>query len=106
MTLTLAGDHKVSGKQNVLASLSHILSQLIMWKFGMVMKQLKLKFLIPLFNDIFVIREVTEVSLTLLKKKTNQHFNISLHSDSYKAVWFKLSMMIDTFELYILIIMT
>ena len=44
-------------------------------------------------------REITAVLLTVSKK-----FSIGIHSDFYESVWFKLGMIVDTIELYILIL--
>ena len=46
LTVTLAGRHKVSAKQNLLASFIHTLFKLIRMKFDMVLEQFKLNILI------------------------------------------------------------
>ena len=45
-------------------------------------------------------REITAVLQTALKKNVS----VGMHLDVYVWIWFKLSMMIDTIELYILIL--
>ena len=52
LSVTLTGGHKVSAKQNILASFSSTL-QLIRVKFDIVLKQFKLNNLILLFSEIW-----------------------------------------------------
>ena len=52
LTLPFAGDHKVSTKQNLLASIFSHIFQLTKMKFDMVLKQFKLNILILSLNEI------------------------------------------------------
>ena len=69
VTLTLAGGHKVSTKQNLLASFSYT-SQLNGIKFGVVMKQFKLNILRLLLSEIYVIT---------VKYLVSAHYHVSAH---------------------------
>ena len=87
--LMLTGVHKVSTKQNLLASFfflsfSFFFFALIRMKFDMVLKQLKLNILRLLSSEIW------------LNMRNNSSF-----IDVYEWIWFKLGLMIDTAELYI-----
>ena len=98
LTLTLAGGHKISAKQNLWAWFSCTF-KLIRMKFNMVLKQLKLNTLMFFFlARVNEAREITSVLLTVYKKP--QTFMNSFGSN----LVFKLGMMIDTTELCILIL--
>ena len=72
--------------------------QLFRMKFDMLLKQLKLNTLV--FNDIM---EIPAVLLTARKTNNQNNFDVSMHSDGYELIWFKL-VMIYTIELYISIL--
>ena len=73
-------------------------------KFNVAMKQFKLNTFILLWVRFVKSREVKAFSTDWKKKrKKEKEFNVGLHSDSYETILFKLGMMIDTTEIYILI---
>ena len=72
-------------------------------KFGIVMKQFKLKHSETVLLPASKVEHPQSVLLTT-SNKNNEINNVSMLSDIYKPVWFKLSMMIDTTEHYILIL--
>ena len=95
LTLNLAGVHKISWKQNLLASFSRTL-QLIRMKFDLVLKQFKLNILIPLLSDSW------------FKKGNNHCFNdcwkiskVGMHLDTCELIWYNCGIMIDSIQLYI-----
>ena len=94
LALTLPGGHRVSIKPVGFIFSLDFLPNLM--KFGMVMKPLSLNFLRHYFlSEGGGIREMTAGLLSACKK--------DMHSDSYKSMWFKLSVMIDVAEFYVLI---
>ena len=79
-----------------------------MMKFDVVLKQFKLKTLMPLLSEILVIMG-NSCSFTNCMKKTNKNNNnksnnVGMHSDMYEAIWFELCLIIDAVEFYSLII--
>ena len=68
-------------------------------KFYTVLKQFKLNILILLLVEISETREVAAVLLIA----TNS-FNVGIHSDSYKSIWCKLGIIVDSIKFYSLIV--
>ena len=64
-----------------------------------VMKQFKLNVLRLLLSEIPESREISAVILTI-----SNSFDVGIHSDIYEPIGFQLGVMIDTTELYVLIL--
>ena len=65
-------------------------------KTDMVLKQFRLNTLILFCSELYWNKEVTAVLLTASK-----NFNVGMHSDVSKSIWFNLGVIIDTIELYV-----
>ena len=98
LTLILPGGHKVSAKQNLLASFSPTFFSLsgwnVLWWWSNSSRTAWENFWVGFVET----REITAVLLT-----ASQKFHFGMHSNVCKLFWFKLSM-IDTIVLYVLIL--
>ena len=93
--LDLAWGHKVSAKENLLASfLTHFSADWDEIRCGD-----KVEHRDTTLSKIERNKGITAVLLTVSK-----YFNVGMHSDIYWSVWYKLGMMIDTTALCILIL--
>ena len=98
VTLTFTGGHKVSAKHSLLASFSFTLFD--WWGWYLVWCWTSSNWI---FRYYFVVtfNETREMTPVLLCKN---NFSVGMHSDIYELIWFKCGVMIDTIELYILIL--
>ena len=102
-TVTSLGGHKVSVKQNLLASFPFSF-HLIRIKFDVVTKQFKLNILrVRLLLSKISWNERNNCCFTDTDC-IKQTFNVVMHSDVYNPIWFKLGVMVDAIVLYILIL--
>ena len=92
VSLTLPGGHKVSPKQNLLASFFFHTFQLMRMNFDVVMEQFKLNILRLLLSKLYR-KNGNNCCFTDCAKK------LGMYSDVYESIWFKLGM-IDTIVLY------
>ena len=97
--LDLACGHKVCAKQNLLVSLSCTHFDCSGWNFIWCWRNSSWMSRYYLWVKFKKTREISAVLLIMSKKL----FNVGMHLELYGWIWFKISMMIDTIVLYILI---
>ena len=71
--------------------------KLIRLKFDVLLKYFEVNILILCLSEIYEMRDIGAVLLSVFK----ENLNICMHLDVYELIWFRLSMMIDTSELYV-----
>ena len=99
MTLTWPGGHKVSAKQNLLASFSPALS---IWSGWNVMWRWRNSGWTSW--DCLWVRFIETREITAVLQTVSKNFNVGMLSDVFGWVWFKLGVMIDSIVLYTLIL--
>ena len=65
----------------------------------MLLKYFEVNILILCLSEIYEMRDIGAVLLSVFK----ENLNICMHLDVYELIWFRLSMMIDTSELCVLL---